>query len=341
MRKQIRLNIPIPCHESWDKMVTAENGKFCNSCQKQVIDFTNMSDSQLVAFFRKPATGSVCGRFMQDQLDRSMEIPKKRIPWVKYFFQFALPAFLASSKAASQGQVRLLTGDTVVVTSFGAKDTRDVLARRMDKRIKGKIVDESGNGIPYASVFIKDTILGTATDSTGRFSLEFRSLEDSIVLMCSSVGFQPAEIVLILNKYEEDLTIRLKKMDALKEVVVSSSIETRDRVVVGAMGVVTRVKIFELIPNKVLPAKQSFKVYPNPISRNNSLTIEIAKSEGGNHLFQVLAMNGQIVLMKEYWIDKSNSTIKLDIASMATGTYFLRMVNKRSGKQITEKIIVE
>jgi hypothetical protein len=106
MSKHIQLSVADPCHENWDSMNTAEKGRFCGSCQKQVIDFTNMSDSQLAAFFKKPSTG-VCGRFYEDQLDRSIEIPKKRIPWVKYFFQFALPAFLFSLKASSQGTLRM------------------------------------------------------------------------------------------------------------------------------------------------------------------------------------------------------------------------------------------
>src|SRR5215204_2566694 len=102
MSKKFQLQIPTPCHENWDNMSPVEKGRFCDSCQKQVVDFSNMSDRQIAVFFKKPSTGSVCGRFMQDQLDRDMEIPKKRIPWVKYFFQFALPAFLLSIKANSQ-----------------------------------------------------------------------------------------------------------------------------------------------------------------------------------------------------------------------------------------------
>jgi hypothetical protein len=59
-----------------------------------------MSDRQVAEFFKKPSTGSVCGRFMTDQLERDIEIPKKRIPWLKYFFQFAIPAFLVSIRAS-------------------------------------------------------------------------------------------------------------------------------------------------------------------------------------------------------------------------------------------------
>lgn len=101
MPKQIQLNIAEPCHEDWGKMTPDEKGRFCGSCQKQVVDFSNMSDRQVAEFFKKPSTGSVCGRFMTDQLDRSIEIPKKRIPWLKYFFQVAIPAFLVTLKASA------------------------------------------------------------------------------------------------------------------------------------------------------------------------------------------------------------------------------------------------
>src|SRR6185436_6596711 len=96
MRKKIQLSIPTPCHENWDNMTPVEKGKFCGSCQKQVVDFSRMSDREIALFFKKPSTGSVCGRFMEDQLDRDIEIPKKRIPWIKYFFQFLLPGYLIS-----------------------------------------------------------------------------------------------------------------------------------------------------------------------------------------------------------------------------------------------------
>ena len=108
MSKHLQLTIPVPCHENWDNMSPVEKGRFCSSCQKQVIDFSNMSDREIGQFFKKPSTGSVCGRFMQDQLDRDIAIPKKRIPWVKYFFQFVLPAFLLSMKATAQGKVTII-----------------------------------------------------------------------------------------------------------------------------------------------------------------------------------------------------------------------------------------
>ena len=72
MAKKLQLQVPVPCHEDWEKMTHAEKGRFCSSCQKTVIDFSNMSDREIALFFKKPSIGSVCGRFLEDQLNRDM-----------------------------------------------------------------------------------------------------------------------------------------------------------------------------------------------------------------------------------------------------------------------------
>ena len=123
--KKFELTIPKPCHENWDAMTPDDKGRFCGSCQKSVVDFSGMSDRQIAQFFKKPI-GSVCGRFHNDQLNREIEIPRKRIPWLRYFFTIALPAFLASCKWGGRqvlvGAVGLekveapyITGDTIAV----------------------------------------------------------------------------------------------------------------------------------------------------------------------------------------------------------------------------------
>lgn len=104
MKGAFQLDIHQPCHENWEAMTKEDKGRFCASCQKIVIDFSRMSDRELAAFFKKPS-GSVCGRLRQDQLQRNIEIPRKRIPWIKYFFQFTLPALLFTARATAQGKV--------------------------------------------------------------------------------------------------------------------------------------------------------------------------------------------------------------------------------------------
>jgi len=78
MKEQTHFHIPTPCHEDWDNMTPRDKGRFCASCSKQVVDFSLMSDQQVLNYF-KNATGNVCGRFANDQLQRPMiETPQQK-----------------------------------------------------------------------------------------------------------------------------------------------------------------------------------------------------------------------------------------------------------------------
>ncbi|EDM43528.1 hypothetical protein SCB49_00725 [unidentified eubacterium SCB49] len=48
MKKAIKISIPEPCHEDWNKMTTTERGAFCKVCTKEVIDFTKKIDEDIV-----------------------------------------------------------------------------------------------------------------------------------------------------------------------------------------------------------------------------------------------------------------------------------------------------
>ncbi|HEX8315320.1 MAG TPA: hypothetical protein VF609_10015, partial [Flavisolibacter sp.] len=109
--KKFSIKIPTPCHEDWNEMTPKDKGRFCDSCQKTVIDFSPMSDRQIADFFKRPAA-SICGRFHLDQLEREIHIPKKRIPWVKYFFQVSWPAFVLVLKSC--GEKGSLQGELTV-----------------------------------------------------------------------------------------------------------------------------------------------------------------------------------------------------------------------------------
>jgi hypothetical protein len=188
MSKHFQLTIADSCDENWDKMTPVEKGRFCDACQKQVIDFTGMSDAQVAAFFKKPSTGSLCGRFMKDQLDREVEIPGKRIPWVKYFFQFAIPAFLLSYRASAQvKQTQALQGFVAIEQGPSVKGKLSVstIKTSVGRMIGGRVVDTDGNGISDVSVMVAGDTTGVSTDSMGYFRLLYKGLSDRIDILAN------------------------------------------------------------------------------------------------------------------------------------------------------------
>jgi hypothetical protein len=85
MKETLRLNIPAPCTEDWGAMLPEEKGRHCRQCCKTVVDFTGMTDEEVLGFFKDRASGvgarsgaglsggeGVCGRFFADQLAREL-----------------------------------------------------------------------------------------------------------------------------------------------------------------------------------------------------------------------------------------------------------------------------
>lgn len=67
----LRISIPKPCHEDWNKFTPDEKGAFCKVCSKSVYDFTKKEPEQIktILIEEMSAGNKVCGRFNEDQLD--------------------------------------------------------------------------------------------------------------------------------------------------------------------------------------------------------------------------------------------------------------------------------
>lgn len=78
MNSQIKISIPEPCHEDWNKMIPNEKGRFCESCSKTVVDFTTMLPDDIKYYFLENRGKSICGRMKQSQLDSIViQIPSR------------------------------------------------------------------------------------------------------------------------------------------------------------------------------------------------------------------------------------------------------------------------
>lgn len=63
-----------PCHANWEEMAESSKGKFCAGCQTDVIDFTRMSETEIIGYFKDNKITKGCGRFYKRQLD-TIQIP--------------------------------------------------------------------------------------------------------------------------------------------------------------------------------------------------------------------------------------------------------------------------
>jgi hypothetical protein len=95
--KYLQINLTKPCSEGWDTMKPDEKGRFCATCAKTVVDFTGMSDADMLSFFKKNKGKAVCGRFNPYQLDNPLPIHSSSP--LRYAQAFALAAGIALTSA--------------------------------------------------------------------------------------------------------------------------------------------------------------------------------------------------------------------------------------------------
>ncbi|MGO4772423.1 hypothetical protein ACEN2I_12230 [Flavobacterium sp. W22_SRS_FK3] len=95
MERKHKITIPEPCHENWNKMTPKENGRFCLSCFKTVVDFTTMLPDEVQHYFIQ--NKNVCGRFKKSQLDTiTIQIPSRILyTQTHYHKMFLLALFIA------------------------------------------------------------------------------------------------------------------------------------------------------------------------------------------------------------------------------------------------------
>lgn len=112
--------------------------------------------------------------------------------------------------------------------------------------VTGTVVSEDGTPLPGATVKLKGTAKGVATDANGHFSIQVP--RTGVLLIVSFIGYEPQEVTV---HAAEPLLIVLKRLDAkVDEVVVVAHGKQKKTEVVGA---VTSIKPAELkIPSSNL-----------------------------------------------------------------------------------------
>jgi len=163
MTNKIKISIPEPCHENWHEMSPTEKGKFCSSCQKNVIDFTKSSDREIILAFKKEE--KLCGRFRISQLDHEMIIPKeKKSIWIVAAASLIAFLGLGNQTAKAQGKIKIEQTEN--------KQIND--SKSSNKKLKiytGIVYDEQNFPLPSVNVNNKRKNSTTYTNFDGTFSI--------------------------------------------------------------------------------------------------------------------------------------------------------------------------
>ncbi len=128
-----------------------------------------------------------------------------------------LEATLAELSRASNLDYRVVTDDIILVSANKVADTTNVSdSSSKSVNVSGTVVDETGEPVIGASVFVKGTQVGTSSDYDGNFTI--KNVKEGDRLTITYIGYLPQEIVV---KNDAPLTVRMEPSATnLDEVVV-------------------------------------------------------------------------------------------------------------------------
>ncbi|HCQ28876.1 MAG TPA: hypothetical protein DIU39_01235 [Flavobacteriales bacterium] len=199
----MRVKIVNPCSENYNRMTTNGKHKFCQKCAKNVFDLSGFTDGELYNFLKE--NPKVCGRLSAKQMNRDI-VPQKNKTKASLLPLFSAAILLmGTNKVFSQAPVKynlktkLLTCPKTNEEPIKTDSTTTFSANK-EIIISGKIQDEIGGPLPFATIVVENTTIGCFSDTAGNYKLIIPpdSIQnDTINILYSFIGFKKHVLTLI------------------------------------------------------------------------------------------------------------------------------------------------
>lgn len=341
MQQQLSIHIPTPCHENWDAMTPVQQGRFCQSCAKQVIDFSMMTDQEVLNYFTKN-TGNTCGHFNSDQLQRPLQ-PIKKEKKKAWWVAGLMPLLMLFEKGKAQAKDSTATIDTTVNAQQVRTLIGDTIMAPLNNTIRGKVINAKGKPVESALINI-DKVFTTKTDSTGLFNLTIPQTTDAIIVEIFKPGYDTQKInitaditenIITLHSADDNVTLDT----SFKYIAPDSNINLTTMI----SGFTTAVPDYPTSPitdyfKNIIGASQ-LTVFPTTINVGEKINIIIRNA--GEYYLQLVDALGKILLVEKITTQEVKSSIPINLPpSLAIGAYFIYVVDERKKKKYIKKIFV-
>ncbi len=188
MNSQVSISIKKPCTENFNTFTKTNNGGYCNTCTKEVIDFSKMNTQEIEQYFLNNKTQDTCGRFSTHQLKKYPTARGNKTNRLIRKLGLSILALFSLSKVHAQ----TIKKQTKPIDVPSIK-TQDITTEK-NLEVKGTVTD-NGNPLPGVNVVLEGSTVGTSTDFDGNFVFP-EKLKKGDVLVFSYIGMNSKRVTI-------------------------------------------------------------------------------------------------------------------------------------------------
>lgn len=343
-------------------MSPTEKGRFCSVCTKEVLDFTQKSQKEILVHLQH-AEGKTCGLFLPSQLNEKHQLSKSSSPWEFRIKKWAVSLLAISGlfslskntsaqkmgKVAIRGDVAYIeehntnTRESVVYGQVSGSDGKNLQGARVRIYSGGELIADTStiaNGT-FRFVLKPGSIRNNKITVSASYNLFYKELLDVVISKSSTrVGLRMEEEIMMLGEVAYTET---PETIVEEHVVTTTTCSTPEEVQVSdsSVSVLAREMVIDCVAESLndstghatedrntafFPEEEEkekrTRIYPNP--GKEYLMIEC---EEGEHEIELLDLNGKVILRERF----RGLTYRLENPGLQAGVYIL---NIRSGEQV-------
>ena len=333
-KSSLIIQIPEPCQEDWNKMQPDVKGKFCNSCNKSVFDFTSKSDNEIQAILLQYKDQKVCGHFKKTQINRPLNISfnlrdlPKNISITKVF---AIAIFLVFgtflfSCTNEQGQN---------VNKIEVIETENQTLGLMSNDFSPPIIDsvelsfETLSGDTVLTLDSLETILFSESHVSGGLSFEEIQNEEGVVIDTINLD----EITV------SDEMFPLIDSDMISGSVTAGAVYVNEQCSFISNDSINKSKLQQENNKDNIYSKKALTIFPNPNNGEFTINYNVLKRAKVN--VSIYDMNGNLITTVVEINNQHNGKyqIPVNLSGLSNGIYLVSLIIDE--KKTTEILVIE
>ena len=315
----LQLIIDSPCTQNWDTMLPQTNGKHCNQCNKTVVDFTYMTDNEVLHYFTNNTNQNICGRLAESQLNRdvALQLPMANNPSKWYLKYVALSLlFVNNYKANAQlGKIRL-------PENVCNKDT--IMPKISIKNLQGKIVNTNVKSVVKTNIILggvrsinKDIKPLLIVDGKITALADINKINPNIIEAVSILSNAAATALYGPDGVSGALLVTTKKITPLKKI---------------------NNKVKDTINLQKHFNEPIIKVFPNPVSIGS--IVSVVSNNITNNNCSLSIYNSSRQLIETFNVNTNNKFTFAISSKYSTGLYYIQLANSNNVILHSQKFIV-